>query len=325
MIKHNSKKILVICSSPLHLFQASIIRDIPIDAHFLLDTKLRNHFYANLLKNKEFVSFNDYKFLIYEKRVMKKIRSMENDFIEKIGSDTYNEVYMSHPCDSICTLVYNLLISRKLDTRFVFFDDGLFTARLTPVYLKLKSRLYVYLKQFFKSSLRMYYFFIYNYEFLWSAHPDTYINSKKINQIVFLPELYQDKKYNIIPLRSVLSLEKLRLLFNEWGDEKRDQVYYFLSYYSDLSKIDNNRQDNIIYVGHPKITYSQNYIQKGVPSELVALTKNCIIQPSSLVLVSFFGKKYMSMDNNCTLEKGGRLISALKSRAVDIGNINNHS
>jgi len=199
-------------------------------------------------------------------------------------------------------------------------DDGLATSRLNSFWLN-RTPFHIvfdYIKKIIKTPLIFYVFYIKKYELF--TFNFNYLQKKGKVAVRWFPEIENSAKIPVVSLFSLINQGEIGHLGKKFlRDEDFDKSYFFLSYDTEESSL--AAVEDRIYVGHPRVDYSSALVTKKLTSDLIAMHCDLTSQPSSLILVFLFSKKYLKSNNVLTINNGELLVAELKKRTLFVSEL----
>jgi hypothetical protein len=273
---------------------------------FLAEERVRNSIYLSKIQNQKITFFkeSDYPYPNFIGRLR---RVAKYDLLPK----QVQEIKVSKLFNgSRYCFLSELLCNKFHKAQYYELDDGLDTNFLTDHWLRYNnSQLFFDLfKKVVKYPFLLYVLHVRNYELF--EYNFNYLRKSRKIAVRWLPEIESRVKIPVVSLFSLINQKDIFLLYESiQSDNYKIRDYFFLSF--DTKEFDITVDEDYVYVGHPRRNYDDPRIIKGVPSDLISIHNSIVTQPSSLVLVFLFAKKYLKSKNVLTVNRGDLLIHRL--------------
>jgi hypothetical protein len=306
------KSTLYLVFTQQQLFQAVLIhlKNKPILFLFVVEESLLNSIYLSNIQSDNLFFFkeSDYPYINFVGRLRRvaKYHLLPEPFINLNVDKIFNAGRYCFLSELICNKFH--------DAHYYELDDGLSTNFLSDHWLKLnRLQTFVYLlKKILKYPFVAFVWKFRNYELF--DYNFNYIRKRGKTAVRWFPEIETRTSINTVPLISLINQKDIVFLYRSSVVQSyQNRVYFFLSYDTKESEIKMSKE--YIYVGHPRRTYVSSRIIKNVPSDLIAINNSIVTQPSSLIIVFLFAKKYLNSENILTVDNGNLLIKNLSERS----------
>jgi len=271
-------KIFILLTN-LHLFQAVFMRE--KEDFYILDIALQNSPYLKYINEKQFIivdldqnNTSGIQCLLYFKAVKTKLDSLQ----EKIPIfKSPITLVIGQPFHFSSSLLVNLYPNANI----FLLDDGLSTQRKSKEFLQINPIKKWFLNNYKKILVPIIYK-LRNFEYLYYFYPSTfYKNSNKV-QLCFFPE----SVISTCKKQAVADYVDIKKILQESQRHKTLKKIHFLSFHDAKP----SSAEDVCYIGHPRKKYKSDKIKQNVASELLVIANDCIIDESSLSIISEWGK-----------------------------------